>query len=301
MFSEVLYHDYGSGWHLHLGGLKTSTPPQGGNGGAGHWEERTVSAYNEQEYNEGLKWLKEQGEFSKAEHDTVFNNALNDALAKAKSLRMPSEVDALAHSYGLSETDAKRLYNVLLGARVDLADENQRYTDNQKARTLQKQAEEDAQDNFFAWWNANPNASDTDVRTKAADFGVNAKFMHSINNSIAKSNKGGISWFKNSYNKRVFSNAVAQNQLKGEQVSNAMDIVTRAEEEKGSPLTAQEITTIVNKASVEKIIYEGKWYEKSVKGRDVDSPAGTAGKDANGVDIDSEGAVTGLDENDFEE
>jgi hypothetical protein len=32
MFSEVLYHNYGSGWHLHLGGLKSSNPPQGGGG-----------------------------------------------------------------------------------------------------------------------------------------------------------------------------------------------------------------------------------------------------------------------------
>ncbi len=271
----------------------------------GHYEERTVSNYNEQEYNEGLKWLKEQGEFSKAEHDQVFNNALNDALAKAKSLRMPSEVDELAHSYGLSETDAKRLYNVLLGARVDLADENQRYSENQKARSLQKQAEEDAADAFYAWWNDNPNASDTDIRTKAADLGVGARFMHSVNSMIAKAAKnGGNGWYKSQYNKRVFNNAVSQNGLKGEQISNAMDIVTQKEEEKGSPLTPDEITTIVNKASAETVIYEGKWYERNVKGRAVDFPGGEIGKDRNGIDVTNEDGinyVSGVDEDDFEE
>lgn len=270
----------------------------------GHYEERTVSNYNEQEYNEGLKWLKEQGEFSKAEHDQVFNNALNDALAKAKSLRMPSEVDALAHSYGLSETDAKRLYNVLLGARVDLADENQRYSEDQKSRTLRKQAEEDAADAFYAWWNANPNASDIDIRTKAADYGVGARFMHSLNSTIAKAAKnGGNSWFKNPYNKNIFNNAIRQNGLKGEQISNAMDIVTQKEAEKGSPLTSDEITTIVNKASAETVIYEGKWYERNVSGRAVDYPGGVIGKDRNGIDVtneDGQNIVTGVDEEDFE-
>ena len=289
----------GKNWQTgeNFGGFKVN--------GAGHWEERTVSAYNEQEYNEGLKWLKEQGEYSKAEHDQVFSNALNDALTKVKSLRMPSEVDAVAHSYGLSETDAKRLYNVLLGARVDLADENQRYSDNQKERSLRKQAEEDAADAFYAWLNDNPNASDTEIRTKAADYGVSARFMHSLNSMIDKTTKnGGNSWFKNPHNKSIFNNAIRQNELKGEQISNAMDIVTQKEAEKGSPLTADEITTIVNKASAETVIYKGKWYEKDITGRAVDYSGGVIGKDKNGIDVTSDGGlnyVSAVDESDFEE
>jgi hypothetical protein len=44
MFEEVLYHDYGSGWHLHLGGLKNAQPPAGGGGGG-----RTKRKYSMQQ------------------------------------------------------------------------------------------------------------------------------------------------------------------------------------------------------------------------------------------------------------
>jgi hypothetical protein len=83
-----------------------------------------------------------------------------------------------------------------------------------------------------------------------------------------------------------------------------MDIVTQKEAEKGSPLTPDEITTIVNKASAETVIYEGKWYEKNIKGRAVDYPGGEIGKDRNGIDVTSEDGlnyVSGVDEDDFEE
>lgn len=261
---DDFYHDRGSGYHLHL-----TMQDKGGSEG-GHWEKRTVSAYNEQTYNEAVNYLKSQIQYSKAEHDVKFNTAMNDFLAKVKHVRMPSEVDALAHNYGLTETDAKRLYNIGLGARTDLADENQKYTDT-------KRAEERGEEDFYAWWNDTPNATMKDIREAAATRGVSARLMHSILASEQRKSKGQKTWFDDDQCKAAFNNALSQAGNKGNQKTYAMLRLNQLEAElaaEGKTLTPGKITEEIAKMNVEETWYEGSWYEKSLTSKDIDYAPG---------------------------
>jgi soluble lytic murein transglycosylase-like protein len=254
----------GKNWQTgeNFGGFKVSN--------AGHWEKRTVSAYNEQTYNEAVNYLKSQIQYSKAEHDVKFNTAMNDFLAKVKHVRMPSEVDALAHNYGLTETDAKRLYNIGLGARTDLADENQKYTDT-------KRAEERGEEDFYAWWNDTPNATMKDIREAAATRGVSSRLMHSSLASEQRKSKGQKTWFDDDQCKAAFNNALSQAGNKGNQKTYAMLRLNQLEAElaaEGKTLTPGKITEEIAKMNVEETWYEGSWYEKSLTSKDIDYAPG---------------------------
>lgn len=220
----------------------------------GHYEERTVSNYNEQEYNEGYKYITEQIQFSKAEHDTMFENVKNDFLAKVKHVRTPTEVDNLAHSYGLTETDAAKLYNIGLGNRVDLATENQNYTDT-------KRAEERAEENFFAWWNDNPNASVKDIRNQAASDGVGSRLLHSILASEERKAKGQKTWYDDDQCKAAFNNALSQFGNKGNQKTHAMLRLNQKEAElaaEGKSLTPAMIEDEISDMNQKQIWYKGE-------------------------------------------
>ena len=252
--------------------IKTS--PERNAGAGAHYETRTVSAYNEIEYNAGLKYLKEQIEYSKAQHDVVFNNALNDFLSKVKHVRMPSEVEALSQSYGLTEVDAKKLYNIGLGSRVDLADENQNYADKQRALSIQRQEWEVAENNFYAWLNANPNATPKDMRDKAAEVGVSPRFQHTVNNMAAKGEK---SWFQDDQCKFAFNNALSQAGNKNNQKTYAMLRLNQLEDElaaKGEKLTPSKITEEIANMNVEETWYKGSFYEADLKAKLIDSRPG---------------------------
>lgn len=244
---DSFWHDRGSGLHGHL------VMEDDGSGGTGHWEERTVSAYNEQEYNEIMNYAKSQIQYSVAEHDTNFENIKNDFLGKVRHLRTPTEVDNLAHSYGLTETDATKLYNLGMGNRVDLATENQKYTED-------KRAEERAEENFYAWLNDNPNASVKDIRNQAAGYGVSSRLLHSILAAEDRKAKGQKTWYDNDQCKAAFNNALAQFGNKGNQKTHAMLRLNQKEAElaaEGKSLTPAMIEDEISDMNQKQIWYKG--------------------------------------------
>jgi hypothetical protein len=276
-------------------------------GGGGQWIEEEVSNYNPEKWKALNDALDRQGQYSTASKNQRFSNALQEVLQGSTGLTLPSECEALAQSvgqkYNLTEQDISTLYEASLGNRVNKQTSDQQRSDTMAALSLENASYHRAEREYLAWENAHMDAPDSEKQQHMAN--CSPEFINRNLKAAARaaSKSGGAEWFKNPYKKKVFNNAIAQNQLKGEQITNAMDIITQAEQKKGAPLTEKEITTEINKASAEKVIYEGKWYEKTIRGRDVDYSSGNAGYNNDGLRVDNEDGqevLSDVDEDDFE-
>jgi hypothetical protein len=211
---------------------------------------------------------------------------------------------SIAAKYNLSEQDMGTLYKASLGHRVNKQTSDQVKSDMSRDFALENLQYHKAEREYLAWETEHMDAPDSEKQQHMA--GCSPEFINRNVKAAAKaaSKAAGVEWFKNPYKKKVFNNAVAQNQLKGEQITNAMDIVTQAEKAKGAPLTEKEITTTIDQASTDHIIYKGKWYEKDIYGKDVDYSSGNAGYNSDGLRVNNEDGkevLADVDEDDFEE
>ena len=172
---DDFYHNKGSGYHVHL------VYEDDGSGGAGHWEERTVSAYNEAEYNSGREALTHQVELHNKNYDFNLTQVIvPKAREAAKSIRTEGEAMEYARSVTDNEYDAQYVFSQILQFRTDLADEKQRKAD-------QKEAWEDSENDFYDWLNNHPNASPLEIDQEVSSRNVSPKFRHSISKSLASS------------------------------------------------------------------------------------------------------------------
>jgi hypothetical protein len=286
--------------------IKTSPEHSGTSGG--QWIEEEVSSYNPVEWKAISDSFDREGQYSAADKNQRFSAAMSEIISNSAGLTLPTECESLAQSigakYNLTEQDIGTLYKASLGHRVNKQTSDQVKADMSRDFALENLQYHKAEREYLAWETEHMDAPDSEKQQHMA--GCSPEFINRNVKAAAKaaSKAAGVEWFKNPYKKKVFNNAVAQNQLKGEQITNAMDIVTQAEKAKGAPLTEKEITTTIDQASTDHIIYKGKWYEKDIYGKDVDYASGKAGYNSDGLRVNNEDGkevLADVDEDDFEE
>lgn len=258
-FDEVLFHDAGSGYHLHLGGLKGSLAGQGG----GHWEE--VSAYNPQ-------WLNA----AFAEVDRLGRESVNAKQEKLDGyvqalMENPNVVNAMTNSEIMAEMDKMNIAledrEYVLG-RVKYLKENNREvqsynrSNKQWERTVEHWQEEDNAKNFEHWLVDNMNAPSDTILSQAKAAGVSDHYYIALKRSFGDSDlKGDYAWSKYGANEQTFNDTVAGLKLNSIQKANLrMQINELSKERQASgkaALTEVDIATEVRERASSVLINEG--------------------------------------------
>ncbi|WP_338626290.1 D-Ala-D-Ala carboxypeptidase family metallohydrolase [Selenomonas sp. TAMA-11512] len=248
-FSEVLYHNAGSGYHLHLGGLKRSLSA----GGPMQYEEVEVSAYNEKIYNAAYKALIRQAGVIKMGHDDNLQNAINALIPAAKGMEYISQVEELVRSNypNMTPTDINTVIKAVASATVSDTRSDEGYRHQQEYREA-----EQASKDFYAWRLLNPDASSADILEAAKAYGLNPKEQYAIQNSlgIGGSLKDAYAWGKNSDNEKTFNDVCGSLKLTGMEKSYVREKLNKESERRQeageAPLDLADVRAFVqNEAS----------------------------------------------------
>lgn len=238
---DDFYHNKGSGYHVHL------VMEDDGSGGAGHWEERTVSAYNEAEYNSGREALTHQVELHNKNYDFNLTQVIvPKAREAAKSIRTEGEAMEYARSVTDNEYDAQYVFSQILQFRTDLADEKQRRED--KYYTWQEN-----ENDFYDWMNNNPNASPLEIDQKLSNSNVSPKTRHTISKSLATAaseQEKKYAWARNEEHTMVFNQMKAKYKFTPDETMELWEKLNAENERRMNagepPMTASNIRDIID-------------------------------------------------------
>ena len=207
MFEEVLYHNFGSGWHLHLGGLKTSAPPQSSDGG--QWIEEEVSNYNPVLWKELSEGLDREGQYSAADYKRRYSLAAEEMATIGQqggtTTQMRERAEEVRRKYNLSEMDANGLWGIGNSNNVPEAQEAENYTKDSRARNREAWRKQDAAEKFYDWEVDNPNADSSTVLNKMGELGVPSKMIIEARKAYGVAANKELAWANDPQKKMVFN------------------------------------------------------------------------------------------------
>ena len=269
-FEEVLFHDAGSGYHLHLGGLKGNLDNAVGQG---HWEETEVSAYNEKVYKAAMAAATKKANEAKSAHDTQLQNAVEAIIPNVSGMSSLEEIKNYVRGQypNMTEIDVDNVTKAVYSTTLAEKRQDESYRRQQKAW-----AKQDAAEAFDTWRVAHPDASVADMLAKAQELGVDPKVQASIQASIGVGNglDKAYAWGKNSDNTRTFNDVCKDFKLTGIEKSNVREKLNAESKRRMQagepPLDMSEIRAFVqDEASTTTINKKGFWGGTDIKTADI--------------------------------
>lgn len=227
--------------------------------GSGHWEEVTVSAYNPPFYEALVKMIKEQGQISRAQHDTNVQNAIDTLLqdSRVKNATSYAELSAIVAEAGYSGQDAVTITDGI-SAPMKLTRADTQH-EREEQRYWRGEAERNGREAFATFMLNNPDATMTEIQESGAYKSLSPSQQWSIMKSMGSAGSGvpdANAWYKGQ-TKAAFDKAIKSNGVSDELWIYAVDIVNEAQAQKGSPLSPDEVTALVQKAAAKRTLEDG--------------------------------------------